>query len=383
MVTISDAEEVLKTYYLDAITTQLNAEVSPFYNAIAKTSENVFGKYARIDIIKNGMAAVKACEEDDDLPSPQVSRYYYIEERLKNLYGTIEISDKLIRATSDSSVSLVNMLNTEMEGLIADAKVNFARMLYGNENGYLTSIVRRISSYVLQVEEAKSYFVNHVVDIKTTSSTITATITKVDRVNNTITITKNLDSYSFDGGEAITLSGMAGKELKGLSYLFDGQYCYGYDKTAESFFKPYVTSVAESALTEDDLIKAIDEIEEASGGKINMILCSYKTRRLIAKLFASSKQIVNTTDIQAGCTSIFVNTVPVYADAYCPDGKIYFLNTDDFVLCQLCDWSWLENESGRVLTQVPGKAAFSATLVKYAELICKRPCGQGLIKLTD
>lgn len=45
---------------------------------------------------------------------------------------------------------------------------------------------------------------------------------------------------------------------------------------------------------------------------------------------------------------------------------------------------WLEDEGGKILKQIPGKAAFSATLVKYAELICKKPCGQAVIcDITD
>ncbi len=41
---------------------------------------------------------------------------------------------------------------------------------------------------------------------------------------------------------------------------------------------------------------------------------------------------------------------------------------------------WLEDEDGKILRQIPGKAAYGATLVKYAELICKKPCGQAMIK---
>ena len=58
---------------------------------------------------------------------------------------------------------------------------------------------------------------------------------------------------------------------------------------------------------------------------------------------------------------------------------MFLLNTDDFALYQLCDWEWLEDEDGKILKQSPGKAAYSATLVKYAELICKKPCGQAII----
>lgn len=383
MITISDAEQVLKDYYLDVVNTHLNGEISPFYNAITKTSENVFGKQINLGIVKSGMSSVRACDEDEDLPYPESNRYYNICERLKNIYGTIEISDKLIRSSADSSGAFISVLNSEMDGLISDAKRNFARMLYGTENGKLTEVVRKVSTYVLEVKDTKSYFENLTVYIRAGASAVNAVITAVDKAANTITLSKSLDSYTFSGGEEVLIKDAAGKELKGLSYIFDSSTLYGYDKSTESYFNPYVAEVAKASLTEADLMQTIDEIEERSGGKINMILCSYKTRRAIAALFESSKQIVNTTDIHAGCTNIFVNTVPVYADAFCPEGRIYFLNTDDFVLCQLCDWSWLENESGRVLTQVAGRAAFTATLVKYAELICKRPCGQGLIKLTD
>ncbi|MGN1104509.1 MAG: phage major capsid protein [Candidatus Coproplasma sp.] len=383
MVTVSSTESVLKDYYLDAVNAQIDGEVSPFFSAITKTSENVFGREVRIGIVKNGLSSIRACDEDEDLPSPHSNRYYYINEPLKNIYGTIELSDKLIRTSSDSTGAMINMLNSEMSGLIAGARANFARMLYGNGNGLIMKVVRKISTYVLEVEDAKSMYVNYPVQINASSGTITATITKIDTETNYITVNKSLDSATINGGENISVQDASGKELKGLAYLFDGTTVYGYNKTAEPFFKPYVTSVARADLCEDDLMSAMDYVEAESGSKTNMILCSFKTRRLIAKLFESSKQIVNTTDINAGATSIYINAVPVYADAFCPDGRIYFLNTNDFVLCQLCDWSWLENESGKILTQVSGKAAFTATLVKYAELICRRPCGQGMIQLTD
>ena len=97
---------------------------------------------------------------------------------------------------------------------------------------------------------------------------------------------------------------------------------------------------------------------------------------------ADNKRIVNSIDAHAGFGVVTVNGVPVYADRFCPDNTVYFVNTDDFVLSQLCDWEWLEDEDGKILKQVPGKAAYSATLVKYAELICKKPCGQAVLTIS-
>ena len=80
--------------------------------------------------------------------------------------------------------------------------------------------------------------------------------------------------------------------------------------------------------------------------------------------------------MRAGYGAVSVNDVPVYADRFCPDDRIMFLNSDDFALYQLCDWEWLEDEDGKILKQVAGKPAYCATLVKYAELICRKPYGR-------
>ena len=62
-----------------------------------------------------------------------------------------------------------------------------------------------------------------------------------------------------------------------------------------------------------------------------------------------------------------------------PDDTMYLLNTNHFKIHQLCDWQWLEGEDGKILKQVPGKPVYTATLVKYAELMCENPSAQGAL----
>lgn len=382
MITITNADAALKDYYLDAVNAQLNGEVSPFFNAIEKTGENVFGKDVKLAIAKGGMAGVVAGSEDGELPAPRSNRYYGITLPLKNIYGTIEISDKALRASENSAGAFVNLLNAEMEGLVAGAKANFARMLYGDGNGQICTVTAKKSDYVLSVNSAKSYFKG----LKVKVGSITPSgceITAVDVAKKEITVSVSLKDEMVSGGEKVCLFGADGNEITGLGGIFDGSELYGHDKSTESYFQPYIKRCALSALTESDIIDVIDTLEERADGKVNMLLCSYGVRKRIAELMSSSRRIVNTTDIAAGYSSIIVNDVPVYADKFCPDDRIYFVNTDDFALNQLCDWAWLEDEGGRILRQVAGKAAYSATLVKYAELVCKKPCGQGAIILTN
>lgn len=377
MITIQNADKALKDYYLDAVTTQLNDSISPFYSAIEKNSVNVFGKDVKLSVVRGNSGNVVAGAEDGDLPDPYKNRYLDITVPLKNLYGTIEISDKAMRASRDSSGAFVNLVNAEMEGLVLSARQNFQRMLFGDGSGKLCNITKRVNDKTYKVDVLKDFYVGMCVDVDDYGVGVINDcsglyIQSIDKAASTVILNRDIEEAVTYG--AIYVHGSKNNELTGLGALFDAPTLYGHTKSAESYFSPHKVSL-NNVLTEDVLLEVLDTMEENFNSKINMIVCSYKTRRKIAALIANNRRVVNSTDVHTGFGVITVNDVPVYADKYCPDGKIMFLNTEDFSLNQLCDWEWLEDEGGKILKQIPGKAAFSATLVKYAELICKKPYG--------
>lgn len=383
MVTLSNADAALKEYYLDAVTQELNQGVSPFFNAIEKSTQYIYGKNARCALIKGDMNRVVTGDEDGELPDAAGNNYYEVSLPLKNIYGTVAITDKALRASQDSSGAFVNLLNAEMEGLVADAKANFSRMLFGDGNGLLAYITAATSGTVFKLSSVKSWFKGLVVDIAASGNASAAveslTITAVDTENSTVTFSKTVSNQANYVGNAVVISGAYGKELSGLASIFDSTSLYGYAKATDDFFNPYVKKY--TSLTEDVIIGAIEEIEERAGDKVKMIVCSHAARNKIASLFKDLR-VIGTPDITAGYSGVYVNDIPVYADRFCPSDRIYLLNPDDFVLCQLCDWEWMEDDGGKILSRVAGKAAYTATLVKYAELICKKPYAQGLLQLT-
>ncbi|MDE7439257.1 MAG: phage major capsid protein, partial [Clostridia bacterium] len=201
-------------------------------------------------------------------------------------------------------------------------------------------------------------------------------VTAVNKATGTITLSAEVNDVIIGG--TVYVHGSRDSELTGLGAIFGANKLYGFTKTADPYFAPYVAD-GNGQLTEGMLSDVLDYMEENFNSKINAILCSYKTRKKIASLADANRRVVNTIDVRAGYGTVSVNDVPVYADKYCPDDKIYFINSDDFALYQLCDWEWLEDEDGKILKQIQGKAAYSATLVKYAELICRKPCGQAML----
>ncbi|MCD8308405.1 MAG: phage major capsid protein [Clostridia bacterium] len=378
MITISSADAALKTYYLDAVTAQLDS-VSPFYAAIDKHSESVYGKEVKLSVVRGNQGNVAAGGEDDDLPSASGNRYLTFTAPLKNIYGTIEISDKALRASRSSDGAFVDLLNAEVEGLVSCAKVNFSRMLFGDGNGYLAAI-SKVNGTTFTVDKVNCFYAGMSVDLYSDEGAITAgagmTVTAVDYGSSKITVDNSASGAV--AGNYLYLSGAYGNELTGLKSIFFGDEIYGLDKSSDSYMQPNEFVIAED-LSEEIIMEKINFLEEFYNNRPNMILCSFSTRRKIASLLAENRRQVDMTVLQGGYSAVLFDGIPVVADRFCSDDAVYLINTEDFGIYQLCDWEWLEDEDGNILKQVPGKAAYSATLVKYAELVCTKPCAQGVI----
>ena len=376
MVTLTSADNALKKVYLEVIANQLNDNVNPFMACIEKTSRDVWGK----EIVKvapfgiNG--GIGAGDEAGSLPASAGNNYVKFVSELKNLYGKIELSDKAIRASESSIGSFVNLLDAEMYGLLKASQFNVGRMLFGDGTGKLATITD-VTSGVYTFDTVKNVIEGMVVDFYTAAGTSpedTARIIAVDRANKTIAFSKTIDS-DVVATSYITVQGSKGKELTGLGAIFGTGNLYGVNRSTYTYMNPYKkTSVG--AISDDVIQEAIDYLEENIGSQVDYITCSSNVKRLYQSYLATAKRNIDVMELQGGHKTISFNGIPVVSDRFVEDGTMYLLNTKDFALHQLCDWQWLAGEDGRILKQNAGYPTYSATLVKYADLICNRPAGQ-------
>lgn len=374
MVTTQTADNVLKSYYLDAVAEQLDKAANPLLAAINKTTQDVAGRDVRKTVRYGVNGGVGAGTEEGALPSAGGNRYAQFVSTLKNLYGTIEITDKAIRASNSSEGAFVDLLNDEMDGLLKSSSFNFGRMLFGDGTGKLCTVTA-VADGAYTVDDTRNLAEGMIVDIYSSGGSQTATsrtVTGVDRTKNTVT----LSGAAVTGtGNYFVLQHSHNLELTGLGAIFsDSATLYGVDRETNPWMKP-VTLSSVGAITEGKIQKAIDDVEERSGSKINFIVCSAGVRRALFDALASLRNMP-VLELEGGVRALSFNGIPVVSDRFCPKGTMYLLNTDDFALHQLCDWQWIEGEDGKVLKQVAGKPVYTATLVKYAELLCYRPCGQ-------
>ena len=389
MLNANNADKILRTVYLDVIANQLDTGTSPFFNMVNKGSEDIYGKEVASPASFGINGGIGCADDDADLPTASSSEFLSFRAPIVNIFGNIEISDKVLRASQTSAGSFVNLLNNEMESLLKAAKFNFARMLFQDGSGTLGKITGTSSAAsggttTIYLDSVKNVIEGMIVDVVKSKSVVSAghRITYVDRVAKTVKVTGTVSDLT--AGNVLSLQGSYGNELYGLPYLYASSSeivsLYGNVRSALSYLMPSTKTV--TSFTGDVIQETLDDIEERSGGNINLIIAGYDMRRKYLTSLQSGRMNVDYMNLDGGFKTMSYNGIPFYADRFVPEKTVHFVNTDDFKLQQLGDWSWIEGDGGRILRQLDNKAAYGATLVKYANLICVRPIGQAKLTLS-
>ena len=381
MVTLSSAENALKSVYLGVVSNQLNINANPLLGKIKQSTKDVWGKEVRKMAPYGINGGIGAGTETDALPKAAGNNYVQFVTDLKNLYGKIELSDKAIRASENNAGAFVNLLNDEMEGLIKASSFNFGRMLYGDGSGLLATVTAFDSSAKsATLDSVKNLIEGMVIDVYTSGvkneAKSGARIKYVDRVNNKVFTETNVE---FAEGDKIYVQNSKDFEITGLGKIFSGSdTLYGLSREEYPWLSPYKKENA-GEISDGLIQSAIDFLEEVSGSTVNYIACSSAVRRAYQEYLGAYRRNIDVQELAGGYKAISYNGIPLVADRFVADDTMYLLNSDDFTLHQLCDWKWLEGEDGRVIRQNMGFPTYSATLVKYADLICDKPNGQAKI----
>lgn len=378
MISLTTADKALKNIYLTAVTNQLNTSVNPLFAKIRQSTNNVYGNTIKKLVPYGVNGGVGAGSETGNLPSAVGNKYACFEATLKNLYGTIEITDKAIRASENSEGAFVNLLSSEMESLISASSMNFARMLYGDGTGALATVITNTKNAV-SVNSGMYFFEGMLVDIYDGNSAV-ATGRSIESIGkdssgNVVINLSGAELGTLKNTDKVYVQNSKDMEITGLKAIFgNSTSLYGITRASNSWVKPYTENV-NGTISLSSMRKAIDTVERDSGSKSNFIVCSLGVKRSLENYLTDNAipYEIKTVD---GFRAIMFDGIPVVADRFCPAGTMFILNTDDFTLHQLCDWRWLEGEDGKILKQKAGQPVYTATLVKYCELICNRPYRQ-------
>lgn len=378
MITLSEAENALKNIYLGTMSNLLNTTANPLLAKIEQTQADVYGNEIRTAVRWGINGGVGAGDEDGDLPVASGNKYLQFTSTLKNLYGQISISDKAIRAGREGIGAFTDLLNAEITGLMEASKFNLARMLYGDGTGFLTSITA-VTDGVLTVQDTNNLIEGMLVDVYSTSAgvdKVAAKIVSIDRTDKKVTLSVAPTvtvGYLYNQGSK-------NKEITGIKSIFaTGGNLYGVPRSSIASLLPYTKS-STGTLDDVKIQEVIDRVENFANCTVDFIAMSQIAKYSYLDFLSSYKRNVDYMTTDTGFKAISFGGVPMVFERFVDSGTVYVMDTSTLKLHQLCDWRFLETENGNILRQAQDKPVYTATLVKYCDLICAKP--NGLARLT-
>jgi hypothetical protein len=134
--TLSNYDEVLKTYYLDGIQDYLNNSTI-LKNLIEVNEKDITGKDATIEMHYGRSSGTAAVGDGGDLPTSAYQKFQTATVPMKYVYGRIEVTGPSIAATRNSKGAYGKALDTEVRGIVNDLSKEVNRMDWGAGYGLL------------------------------------------------------------------------------------------------------------------------------------------------------------------------------------------------------------------------------------------------------
>lgn len=383
MITVTSAENLLKDVYVNVIAEQINTNVNPLFSRIQRSTKNIHGKDVRILAPIGINGGICAGTEAGDLPESSERPFLEFVSSLKNLYGRFQISDKALKCTSSDVNSFVNLVEEGMDSLLRASIFNLSRMIYGDGTGLLGQ--GQMTSSVLYVDKIENFIEGMLIDAYSNDNLLKTKL-RIKYVNRPLKAIFVDQDFRPSGTVKYYQSGSKNNEITGLGALGCPSEIYGNSIRDYPILLPKQydsTYDLTEYVFDDQFIGEVIDTLSLRGTNVNFINLSFDLKRLFLEYMKLYNKNVDFRQIENGMTVPVFQGIPLVPTAMIDKGEAYFLNTDDFTFYELGDWRWLEDESGRVLKQEANKPVFGATLVKYTELICRKPSGIGYCSRID
>lgn len=393
MINLTTVSEALKVLYISPIREFVNMQADPFASRILQTSDNITGyqKIVRaVQIGANGGAG--AGTETGMLPQAGENLYKQFESDVKNMYGTISISDKVMKsATGADAGSFINALQRDVDTLVKTLKWSMARQIYGDGTGVLVKIAAASTSAktftVASGSNSRNLLPGLTVDLFKSDGTLICAGLRIVDVNHsagtfrvdypvgTTTLSAAPDANSF-----ITMQGSKDLELTGLGAIFntEAETLYGLTRADYTWMNPTVKT-GFGAITEWGLQDEINMLEDTYDVNVDHISCGNRAYNSYMKLLNGRRAINDTIVLEGGFKALLFNGRPLVRNKYLEADSIDMYDTSLFSIDQIADWEWLDDDVHGILQRNARYATYEGSIAKYCDLMCRLP--GGLVRL--
>ncbi len=349
----------------------------------------------------SGNNGTGARAEGGFLPAAGSQGYLKMSDNLRNFYGRVEFTGQVMNFSQSSKGAYIRTAVSEMKGVTDDLKrrINIDAYTARDANGTspVATITATTNSATQPVSTTLYFRIGDTYDIcdatgaPTYRNAVARTVVAINPSAKTVTFdatvsTTNADiivDCSSDSAAALRNNSW-GQSMNGLANIVsDTGALHGLNPATagQGFWKSYVHDNSSAAISDTVLRRGLDEIGMASGmddqvvGIWNRGIRNAYVNSLVAlKSFTDDKA----TTLRGGFKAILFDDRPFVVDDFCPTKKVYLLNTEDLAWAEASELDWLDRD-GSVLSRVPNKDAYEATLYTYINLYTTRRSSHAVI----
>lgn len=387
----STASGILKNVYEGPIVDQIN-NPNVLLKFINRNSRDVVEGNKIVGSIRlRPSQGIGARAELVALPTPGNAVWGAPEDTLKHLYGVMQLSGPLIRATEDNAAAFNRAIKAEAEAMTTGLQLDLQRQVYGSEtdDGQIAVCGVTTASTTVQLSASANmrYFeVGMVVDLLTISTLIAiangtaTTISSIDETNKTITVALAVTTTSL---VAVYRSGNASNEMHGLEKIISTQSLHGIDPSSGSNgrFKGNVnTNFGSFSIA--GFQSEVDNAHNRSGKWVTHIFSQEAPRNAYLAELQAIRRIVqqgNEIKLDGGFTGLEYTgggeSAVWFKDPFAKDNTtIYGVRLADLELKRYADWKFMDVNGEYWLPDIYGSGgtdSFKAVMYMDAQLWAK------------
>jgi hypothetical protein len=378
----SNADAVLKDYYLTPIREQLNqravlmfaaedegeprsskGETVPF-RGLSRESERIefAGRRWVLPAHKSRNEGVGAIDEGGTVPVAGQQGWVDFIDTLRHNLGSIEITRYAIRLSRRKAGAFIRLLEAETEGLVADLRKDINRQAYGNQTGALAACTAD-GSNTTTVDSVQYLRVGMRIDaVDSTNDAVLFSNRTISAINaSTKVVTYSGADATTTANHRLCRTGNWKKEIHGLGNLIGATgTIHSVDSTAagNEWWKSVVFSNGGNPFNEDLGQQVVDGVGASGQGEVELLLTTRGVRRRYVNTLKSEKRFTDKDSVilRGGFKAVMFNEYPLVFDDDCPKGTMWFLNTDALAWIFLPDgdqpgnWDWVDDD-GAILTR--------------------------------
>jgi len=360
------------------------------FQGIKRSAEgvNFVGNEFRIPIKTKRNQAVGFRFENETLPAASSSEYTYIQDQMRYAYGALTITGQLLEASVKNEGAFRSAFKAEMEDPTESSRLDHNRAAWGDSTGKLANVASNATSGATTVtlDTTVSFRGGEIIDFTTSAGTVVSAaheVTGVDRVNKRITVAPALAAnvtarthFPVRASVSSTTSvpnNSLNREINGLENIIsDSGTLHGINPNNYGEWKSYVRTGV-GGLTETVLRNAKDGVGFESGVDLDSSDFIWITTRGARSRYADTLIAyrrfteANGTKLNGGFRALEFDGDYIFTDDHCKPGNVYGIHMRKLMWIEGTDWEWMDRD-GNVLSKIPGKDAYQATLYKYMNL---------------